>query len=90
MLSRTEASGIGDWRRLERVFVKEAERDEDDDTGWCRRPANPAGATKADAGLSRRASIATKVVGEMGAIALVRCWYWYWYWYLVSSCRGWG
>lgn len=70
------------------VDVEEAKRDEvDDPPDWCCRrpaPANPAGATKADAGLSRRASIATNVVGEMGAmIALVR------YQVLVSSCRGW-
>lgn len=74
MLSPTEANGVRDGRRLERAsaFVEEAKRDEDDDDpGWCRRPANPVGATKADAGLSRRASIATKVVGEMGVIALL-------------------
>lgn len=71
MLSRTEASGE-DVRRLERaVVVVEAKREEDDDPGCCLRPAKPAvGATKADAGLSKRASIATAaVVGEMGAMA---------------------
>lgn len=54
----------------------EAKRDEDDDAGWFRRPARPAvGATKADAGLSKRASIATAaVVGEMGAITLALLW----------------